>query len=503
MDLTAGVRIDDLRDGGVVRGTVGKEPVVLVRKGERVFAVGARCTHYHGALDEGLVVGDTIRCPLHHACFDLASGEALRAPALDPIPCWNVERRGEMVFVRDKVQPRPRSTESQKAHPSSIVIVGGGAAGLAAADMLRRREYAGPVTLLSADADPPVDRPNLSKDYLAGEAQDDWMPLWPAETYAERQVRLVLGAQVTSIDPVARTVSLANGGQEAFGALLLATGAEPVHLPIPGADDTSVLYLRSFADCRAIVERVKGASRVVVVGASFIGLEVAASLRARGIAVDVVAPDHQPLERVLGAEIGRFVRTLHESHGVAFHLGETVVSMSGRTIHLSGGGTLEADFAVLGVGVRPTVELAQRAGLAVDRGVLVNEFLETSAPGIFAAGDIARWPDPHSGERIRVEHWVVAMRQGQTAAQNMLGARVRFDAVPYFWSQHYDVTIRYVGHAERWDEVRIDGSLDQRDATASFLSQGRRVAAATVSRDRASLEIEVQLEAIPPHVGST
>jgi NADPH-dependent 2,4-dienoyl-CoA reductase/sulfur reductase-like enzyme/nitrite reductase/ring-hydroxylating ferredoxin subunit len=503
MDLTAGVRIGDLRDGGVLRGTVGKEAVVLVRKGERVFAVGARCTHYHGALEEGLVVGDTLRCPLHHACFDLATGEALRAPALDPIPCWNVERRGEMVFVRDKMQPIARLTDSPRGHPSSVVIVGGGAAGLAAADMLRRQKYSGPITMFSAEADPPIDRPNLSKDYLAGEAHDDWMPLWSQDTYAERQVKLLVGTQVASIDPVAHTISLANGAQEPFAALLLATGAEPVHLSIPGADGKSVFYLRSFADCRAIIERAESATRVVVVGASFIGLEVAASLRTRGIAVDVVAPDRQPLERVLGAEIGRFVRKLHESHGVTFHLGETVSSMSGRTVQLSGGDTLEADFIVLGVGVRPAVELAQRSGLAIDRGVLVDEFLETSAPGIYAAGDIARWPDTHSGERIRVEHWVVAMRQGQTAAQNMLGARVRFDAVPYFWSQHYDVTIRYVGHAERWDELRIDGSLDQRDATASFLSGGRRVAAATVSRDRASLEIEVALETMRAPISSS
>jgi apoptosis-inducing factor 3 len=495
VDLTTGVHVEALKDGGVISGRVGDQEVALVRTGERFFAVGAHCTHYHGALADGLVVGSTIRCPLHHACFDLATGEALRAPALDPIACWQVERQGEYLFVRDKVSARaPELASDLTQHPSSVVIVGGGAAGLAAADMLRRDKYNGPITMISADADPPVDRPNLSKDFLAGEAQDDWMPLWPADLYAQRRVDLILGTRVTSIDTVARKVLLEGGSVKEFGALLISTGADPVRLTIPGGDTASVLYLRTFADSRAIVERITIAKHVVVVGASFIGLEVAASLRTRGVAVDIVAPEQQPLERVLGTEIGRFVRTLHEAHGVVFHLGQTVASMSGRTITLSGGGTLDTDFIVMGVGVRASIDLAQRAGLAVDRGISVDEFLETSTPGIFAAGDVARWPDVHTGERIRVEHWVVAERQGQTAAKNILGGRVRFDAVPYFWSQHYDVTIRYVGHAERWDAVDIDGSLDARDATVSFLRNGKRMAAATVSRDRACLEVEVELE---------
>ncbi len=494
-DLTAGVQADSLASGGTLAGRVGDDEVVLVRSGDRFFAVGAHCTHYRGALAEGLVVGDTIRCPLHHACFDLASGEALRAPALDPVACWRVERRGDAVFVREKLAPHaPAVATAGRSHPSSVVIVGGGAAGLAAADMLRREGFAGPITMISADADPPVDRPNLSKDYLAGEAQDDWMPLWPADLYAERRVELVLGSRATSIDVAARTVVLGDGSRREFGALLIATGADPVRPPIPGAESGQVLYLRTFADSRAIVERVRAAKHVVVVGASFIGLEVSASLRTRSVAVDVVAPETRPLERVMGADIGRFVQAMHESHGVVFHLGETVTSIAGRAVTLSGGGTLDADFVVMGVGVRPSVSIAEHSGLAVDRGISVDEFLETSAPGIFAAGDVARWPDPHTGERIRVEHWVVAERQGQTAARNMLGRRERFDAVPFFWSQHYDVTIRYVGHADRWDAVRVDGSFDARDASVSFWREGRRLAVATVSRDRESLQAEVELE---------
>jgi len=360
--------------------------------------------------------------------------------------------------------------------------------------MVRREGYEGPVTIVSADDDPPVDRPNLSKDFLAGEAQDDWIPLWPPETYAERHVDLVLRRRVSSIDPVSRSVLLDDGSRREFGALLIATGADPVRLPIPGADSRQVFYLRSFADSRAIVERARAAKHVVVVGASFIGLEVSASLRARGIAVDVVAPERVPLERVMGVEVGRFVQSLHEAQGVVFHLGQTVSSVAGRTVTLSGGGTLDADFVVVGVGVRPATAVAEKSGLALDRGIAVNEYLETSAPGVFAAGDVARWPDPHTGERIRVEHWVVAERQGQVAARNMLGRRERFDAVPFFWSQHYDVSIKYVGHAERWDAVRVDGSLEARNCAVTYSRDGRRLAVVTIHRDRESLSAEVQLE---------
>lgn len=495
VDLTAGVPASSLEDGGIVAGQVGEEEVILVRRGDRFFAVGAHCTHYGGALADGLVVGDTIRCPLHHAAFDLASGEALRAPALNPVSCWRVENRGGLVLVRERAPSPPSgATKRSGSSPSSIVIIGGGAAGLAAADMLRREGYDGPITMLSADTDPPVDRPNLSKDYLAGQAQDEWIPLWPAELYAERRVDLALSSRAKSIDCSARTVLLEDGTSCSFGALLIATGAEPVRLPIPGAETAEVFYLRTFADSRAIVERAKSAKRAVVAGASFIGLEVAASLRTRGVAVDVVAPEKRPLERVMGAEIGGFVLGIHEQHGVKFHLGETIKSIDGAAVTLSGGGTLHADFVVIGVGVRPSIAIAERSGLAIDRGISVNEFLETSASGVYAAGDVARWPDPHTGQRIRVEHWVVAERQGQTAAKNMLGGHERFDAVPFFWSQHYDVTIRYVGHAESWDTVKVDGSLQARNASVSFFRDGRRLAVASISRDRENLQYEVELE---------
>jgi NADPH-dependent 2,4-dienoyl-CoA reductase/sulfur reductase-like enzyme len=313
--------------------------------------------------------------------------------------------------------------------------------------------------------------------------------------YKDRRIELVLNSRVSALDLQQKRVQLENGKTYRFEALLIATGAEPVRLKIEGATDSQINYLRTFADSRVIVDKAASAKRMAVVGSSFIGLEVAASLRARGIEVDVIAPESQPLERVMGSEVGLFVRQLHEAHGVVFHLGETVKHIAGRTLTLTGGTAVEADFVVLGVGVRPSLAVAEQAGLTIDRGIAVNEYLETSALGVFAAGDVARWPDPHSAERIRVEHWVVAERQGQVAARNILGYREPFNAVPFFWSQHYDVVINYVGHAENWDAIEIDGELDARDCSVTYKKGDRTLAVATISRDLQSLQIEAAMEA--------
>ena len=504
-NLAEGVPLSQLGDSESLLGHVADEAVMVVRRDGEVFAIGATCTHYSGPLSEGLIVGHTVRCPWHHACFDLRTGEALRAPALRPVPCWKVETRDGKLFVTGKQKRPERRPNGGAQAPGSVVILGGGAAGIAAAEMLRREGHTGRIRMVSADHAQPYDRPNLSKDYLAGKAPEDWLPLFSESFYRKHDIDLRLGTRAEAIDTQTRSVRLSDGNVMSYDALLLATGAEPVRLAAPGADRPHVHYLRTLDDCRAIITGAKKASRAVIIGSSFIGMEAAASLRERKLDVHVVGRDKLPMERVLGPQLGDYIRRVHEEHGVVFHLEQSAASIGERMVTLSGGETIEADLVLIGIGVKPVTGIAERAGIALDRGVAVNEYLETSAPGIFAAGDIARWPDPRTGQGIRVEHWVVAERQGQTAARNILGQRERFDSVPFFWTQQFDLSLSYVGHAERWDAIDIDGDIERKDCRLVYRQNGTSLAVVTIGRDRQSLEAEVAMErrgaelALAPH----
>lgn len=493
-DLSLGISSSQLPDGGMLAGHLGDAEVLLLRAGDKLYAIGATCTHYGAPLIEGLVVGDTIRCPWHHACFQLSSGAAIRPPALNDLACWRVEESNGMIYVREHLTPPSRPMLAPTGLPESVVIVGGGAAGNMAAETLRREGYAGLVTILSADADAPYDRPVLSKDYLSGHAQADWVPLRSPDFYADRQIDLRLQTRVVSIDKAAKELHLENNERMSYGALLIATGAEPVRLDVPGAGLAHVHVLRSLADCQSLLASLEMVANCVIVGASFIGLEAAAALRQRHISVHVVAPDVIPMARIMGPEIGEMVLELHKSKGVTFHLQTKPAAITPDSVVLTNGETIPADLVIVGIGVRPATALAEAAGLATDRGVLVDEFLETSAAGIYAAGDIARWPDHRSGGRLRVEHWIVAERQGQTAARNILGQRESFDAVPFFWTQHYDVSIDYLGHAEHWDTIDVDGDIAARNFIATFLQDGKKLAVISVGRDRETLMAEVALE---------
>ena len=509
-DLTKGIELSSVSPGELIAGHAFGEPVLLVHVEPNWFAVGGKCTHYGATLAEGVLVSETIRCPWHHACFDLRTGAASRAPALNDLPSYAVVVESNIVRVTgkrdhsrlpvDAIRPRGSRApervlldESPVVGPSSVFIIGASAAGIACAEMLRREAYRGPITLADTDPDAPYDRPNLSKEYLAGNAPEEWLPLHPRDFFEDQKIRILSGVEALRIDTASKTVRLSHGSTERYGALLIATGASPIRLDIEGGE--RIQYLRTLADCRAIIGNLGAARTAVVIGASFIGLEVAASLVARGLEVHVVAPESHPLERVLGTELGELIRSVHENRGVRFHLGRTAQALDDKSVILDDGLRIDADLVIAGIGVRPNLKLAKDAGLHLDKGIAVNEFLETSAKDVFAAGDVARWPDAYSDARLRVEHWVVAERQGQVVARNMLGHRDRFDDIPFFWSAHYDnLSIRYTGHVEQWDETRIDGDLTKLDCAVSFMVNGRRRAMATINRDRQSLQTEVEME---------
>jgi NADPH-dependent 2,4-dienoyl-CoA reductase/sulfur reductase-like enzyme/nitrite reductase/ring-hydroxylating ferredoxin subunit len=490
-DLKEGINIDDLADGAMLGGHAEGEAVLLARRGREIYAIGGTCTHYSAPLADGLVVGNTVRCPWHHACFDLRTGEAVRAPALSSVPLWTVERRGGKVFVTGKADaPKPRPLPPP---PESIGIVGAGAAGAAACEMLRRSGFTGAITVIGAEETLPVDRPNLSKDYLAGNAPEEWIPLRTPEFYAEQNIEVITGRRALQLDPATKTLTLDNGVRRAFDAILIATGADPIRLTPPGAERVHVL--RTLKDSRAIVAEAEKGKKALVLGASFIGLEVAASLRARECDVTVVAPEEVPLAKPMGAELGAFIRKLHESHGVHFRLGTTASKFEANRVILANGEPLPADFIVAGVGVRPNTMLAQLARLRVENGIVVDERFQTSAPGIYAAGDVASYPDHYSGKMMRVEHWAVAEQQGQTAARNMLGIDAPHVAPPFFWSAHYDVTINMVGNSLGYTRAEVHGSLEERRALIGYFAGDEPIAVATIGLDREALMVEAAMEA--------
>jgi NADPH-dependent 2,4-dienoyl-CoA reductase/sulfur reductase-like enzyme/nitrite reductase/ring-hydroxylating ferredoxin subunit len=492
LDLTQWIEVERVPDGGIVAGIVGDYRVFVWRTGRRLKAYSADCPHLGGPLNEGIVVGDSVRCPWHHACFNLATGEATAAPAFDALLEYPVVLEDTHFTVKPAPGTAPAPVANRRASTDTMVIVGGGAAGFAAADAIRKLGWTGSVTIYSEEGEQPYDRTLLTKDYLEGSFGDERLPI-AQHSLGDLGVDFDVET-VQHIDRESKRLRLRNGDERPFTKLLLATGAAPRRLDVPGGDLPHVMVLRSLQDCRRILANVITGARVAVVGGSFIAMEAAASLKGRGLSVDVISPEGHPLEKVFGRELSDLVLDAHSQKGVRLHLGSKVARIESKQIVLQGGERIEAEIVVLGIGVEPRLQLAEAAGLRLDRGVLVNSRLQTSDSNIFAAGDIARWPDPHTGEAIRVEHWVVAERQGQVAAANMLGRDQTFSMVPFFWTKHFDLSIRYVGHAEKWDETLIEGDLARRDCLVRFRSGGRDLAVATVGRDEQSLASEAAME---------
>jgi len=497
LDLTQWTEIEEVPDSGILAGVVGEDQVFVWRNGNRLKAYSADCPHLGGPLNKGIVVGATIRCPWHHACFDLETQEATAAPAFDALLEYPVTIEDNRFSIKPARAQTFRCIGRHEVSLGTMAIVGGGAAGFAAADAIRKIGWRGGVTIFSDEAELPYDRTLLTKDYLEGAFGDDRLPI-ARHSLVDLGVDFEGDASVQQIEPEHKRLRLANGDERRYDKLLLATGAAPRRLDVPGGDLPHVMVLRSLRDCRRILANVISGARVAVVGGSFIAMEAAASLFGRGLSVDVIAPEEHPLEKVFGRELSDLILETHARKGVRLHLGSPVARIEDKQVLLQGGERIDADIVIVGIGVEPRLQLAKAAGLTLDRGVVVDSRLQTSDPNIFAAGDIARWPDPHTGENIRVEHWVVAERQDQVAAANMLGRDLAFTMVPFFWTKHFDLSIRYVGHAATWDEARVEGDLARRDGLVRFRRAGRDLAVATVERDNESLRAELTMEGLQP-----
>ena len=477
-------RESELAEGGMKLVEDGEEKVLLVRREGRIYAIGHKCPHYQEKLEKGVVVGDEIICKSHQARFDVRTGRVTSPPARDGLPVYPVKVEDGGVWIGPRVPSRPSAPAGLPADdPRTFLILGAGAAGSAAAETLRREGFAGRIVMVSADREGPYDRPTLSKDFITGKAGEDKLPLRDAEFYSAQRIELVTGRRVVSLDPSRRAVRLEGGEEVAFDKALLATGGTPRRLPVPGAENPGCLVLRSADDARAILAAAAKAKSVTVVGAGFVGTELAGSLRDRGLAVSVTAPEDLPLGALLGPRVSAYVKGLYEAKGVSFLMGRSIVKIEstarGMAVILSDGAVLESDFVVMGAGIQPAVEYLAGTGLVEDGGVPVDDGMHARAPGIFAAGDIAVVADPDWGTR-RVEHWVVAERQGVRAALCMLGKDPGPQELNFFWSKQAGVSLKYAGYARQFDQVAYRGVVEDGAFLAGYYFRGALKAAATI-----------------------
>jgi NADPH-dependent 2,4-dienoyl-CoA reductase/sulfur reductase-like enzyme/nitrite reductase/ring-hydroxylating ferredoxin subunit len=485
-DDAAWIRV--CRDGEIAEGeprvlAAGDRDVYLVRIDGVVRAVGTECPHYHEQLVKGVILDREIVCPAHFARFDVRNGRMVSPPALDDLPRFPVEIRDGDVWVGPVEKPRfPKPAGDD---PRTFLIVGGGAAGEAAAETLRREGFAGRIVMITAEDERPYDRPNLSKDLLTGAAKPEWMPLRGPKFHANQKIELLTGRRVIAVDPAAKTATLSTGEKLAFDRALIATGGVPRKPAIPGADAGGCFLLRSLADGRALIAAASAWKRAVLVGAGFIGMELASSLAERGLRVQVVAPEPLPFAKVLGDRIATMLLERQKENGVEFHLGTIPVRVTGTPgemrVGLSDGGAVSGAFVVFGLGIEPAIDCLAGTGLAGPDGIPVDARFCTRHPDIFAAGDVAIAPDV-AGEVTRVEHWAVAQRQGRHAARAMLGSPAPYGEAHFFWTRQAGIPLKYVGAARTWDEIIYRGDVGSAKFLAGFYRAGGLKAAATVGR---------------------
>jgi NADPH-dependent 2,4-dienoyl-CoA reductase/sulfur reductase-like enzyme/nitrite reductase/ring-hydroxylating ferredoxin subunit len=486
--------INDLKVGQMKQFKVDNNKILLARlEEEKFYATAPNCTHSGAPLEKGILSGKRVVCPWHNACFNITTGDQEQPPGLDALPSFPVYLDGENVIVElpEKV-PMQRIHQMAKHQPSVdsrvFAIIGTGAAGNMAAETLRREGFQGQIFLITKEEKLPYDRTKLSKKYLQGGATAEDLPQRSCEFYQEYDIELRCGRAVTEVNPKQKTITFEDQSTLSYDKLLVATGGKAVKLDVPGVDLENIYTLHQFNDADSILEEIKQVKKAVVVGSSFISMETAASLTQQGIAVTVVSPDSVPFEKILGKDVGKMFQKLHENNGVSFKLGTKVKAFEGETkvqaAITENGEKIPTDLVIVGIGVKPITHFLEGVKLNdKDNSVIVNEYLQATED-LYAAGDIAEFPYQPTGKMTRIEHWRLAAQHGRIAAQNMLGKAIKFAGIPFFWSGQYDVKLRYAGHAEEWDEIIIDGDLNQQEFLAFYIKDNQILAVSSCGRDR-------------------
>lgn len=494
--------ITDLKDGEMKQVSVDGTDVLLVKANNQYYAMGAFCTHYGAPLAKGALCGNHVICPWHHAWFDITNGDFIEPPALDHLPHYKVDIKEDQVFVELPAERTDRRTPSMsscntEADTRHFVILGGGAAGYMAAQTLREDGFVGHLIMITQENKAPYDRPPLSKDYLQGETPYKLLPLRDEVFYKKYGIEILTNKIVKEVDVDNKKISFESGDPLTYDSLLLATGGIPKRMKVPGSDLKNVFVLRSLDSAETLIKAVENAKNVVVVGASFIGMEAAASLQSRGHSVTVVAPDKVPFAKTLGSDIGNYFKTLHEEHGVQFKLNSKIKAFEGdskvTSVLLESGERLKADIVLTGIGVVPATDILKGIDRQEDGGVVTDSYLSV-APGLYAAGDIAAVPNTLGGNPLRIEHWRYAQQQGRMAAHNMAGKKMTFNGVPFFWTAHFGVSLRYLGHAQKWDDIIIDGDIHEKKFIAFYIKDDRIIAMAGIGRDSEMAHLEQLLK---------
>jgi len=477
----------ELKEGEMKVISLGeKKKILLCKVKGQITALAPYCTHYGASLADGVFSGDKIICPWHHACFNALSGDLLEPPAQDSLPKYEVKIEGDDIIVVYPEKPEGNRTPAMAKKEAgsdkrTFIIIGGGAAGNAAAQAMREAGYKGNILIITQENRTPYDRPNLSKDYLQGTAQPEWMPLRSEEFYKEYGIEFLLNKKVKSIDAKSKKIFFEKGEDLSFDKLLLAPGGIPRKLNLPGSDLKNIFYLRSFDDSDLIIEAAKNSKTAVVIGASFIGMETAFSLSERGLKVTVAAPEKIPFDNLFGSEIGNLFKKKLEEKGINFKLNNGVKGFEGegtvKKVVLQNDEKIVTDMVVIGIGVKPATEFLSGFDLEKDGSIKVDEFMNVSGD-IFAAGDIASYKDWRTGELTRIEHWRTALQQGRVAGFNMAGKNTPYKKVPFFWTNQAGLSFNYVGHTKSWDEIITHGDINEATFVSYFIKNNKIVAAA-------------------------